>query len=53
MSGRTFHKVTLIGLINGLLLGWIMKWVEMLSGKQVYKLLLNVDFPPNGSGFLE
>lgn len=46
MSGRTFHKVTLIGLINGLLLGWIMKWVEMLSGKQVYKLLLNVDFLP-------
>ncbi|PEF39163.1 hypothetical protein CON84_09895 [Bacillus sp. AFS094228] len=46
MSGRTFHKVTLIGLINGLLLGWIIKWVEMLSGKQVYKLLLNVDFLP-------
>ncbi|MDQ7863425.1 hypothetical protein RCO48_27555 [Peribacillus frigoritolerans] len=46
MNGRTFHKVTLIGLINGLLLGWIMKWVEMLSGKQVYKLLLNVDFLP-------
>ncbi|MDM5283409.1 hypothetical protein [Peribacillus frigoritolerans] len=23
-----------------------MKWVEMLSGKQVYKLLLNVDFLP-------
>ncbi|AZV60661.1 hypothetical protein [Peribacillus frigoritolerans] len=46
MNGRNFHKVTLIGLINGLLLGWIMKWVEMLSGKQVYKLLLNVDFLP-------
>ncbi|MGG0411374.1 hypothetical protein [Peribacillus simplex] len=46
MNGRIFYKVSLIGLINGILLGLIMKWVEMFSGKQVYKLLLNVDFLP-------
>ncbi|TKH04051.1 hypothetical protein FC682_15160 [Peribacillus simplex] len=46
MNGRIFYKVCLIGLINGVLLGLIMKWVEMFSGKQVYKLLLNVDFLP-------
>ncbi|CAH0305411.1 hypothetical protein P4646_00985 [Peribacillus simplex] len=46
MNGRIFYKVSLIGLINGILLGVIMKWIEMFSGKQVYKLLLNVDFLP-------
>ncbi|MFJ8068886.1 hypothetical protein ACIQZD_08045 [Peribacillus sp. NPDC096447] len=46
MNGRIFYKVCLIGLINGVMLGLIMKWVEMFSGKQVYKLLLNVDFLP-------
>ncbi|MCM3672841.1 hypothetical protein M3699_02880 [Peribacillus simplex] len=46
MNGKIFYKVSLIGLINGILLGVIMKWVEMFSGKQVYKLLLNVDFLP-------
>ncbi|MGE7187170.1 hypothetical protein ACQKKK_25350 [Peribacillus sp. NPDC006672] len=46
MNGKTFYKVSLIGLINGVMLGLTMKWVEMFSGKQVYKLLLNVDFLP-------
>ncbi|RRN69049.1 hypothetical protein EI200_18005 [Peribacillus simplex] len=46
MNGKTFYKVSLIGLINGIMLGLTMKWVEMFSGKQVYKLLLNVDFLP-------
>ncbi|MGZ9816437.1 hypothetical protein ACXM0N_10965 [Peribacillus simplex] len=46
MNGRIFYKVSLIGLINGIMLGVIMKWIEMFSGKQVYKLLLNVDFLP-------
>ncbi|MDM5357876.1 hypothetical protein ACDZ29_18095 [Peribacillus sp. RS7] len=46
MNGRIFYKVSLIGLTNGIMLGLTMKWVEMFSGKQVYKLLLNVDFLP-------
>ncbi|AMM95428.1 hypothetical protein UP17_07075 [Peribacillus simplex] len=46
MNGKTFYKVSLIGLINGIMLGLAMKLVEMFSGKQVYKLLLNVDFLP-------
>ncbi|MGE7760801.1 hypothetical protein [Peribacillus sp. NPDC097895] len=46
MNGKTFYKACLIGLINGIMLGLIMKWVEMFSGKQVYTLLLNVDFLP-------
>ncbi|CAH0173965.1 hypothetical protein [Peribacillus simplex] len=46
MNGRINYKVFLIGLTNGILLGLIMKWVEIFSGKQVYKLLLNVDFLP-------
>ncbi|SNS95673.1 hypothetical protein SAMN05444672_10487 [Bacillus sp. OK838] len=46
MNGKTFYKVSLIGLINGIMLGLAMKLVEMFSGKQVYQLLLNVDFLP-------
>ncbi|MBT2649753.1 hypothetical protein J7E52_24095 [Bacillus sp. ISL-34] len=46
MNGRIFYKASLIGIINGILLGVMMKWAEMVSGKQVYQLLLNVDFLP-------
>ncbi|MBK5497713.1 hypothetical protein [Peribacillus sp. TH14] len=46
MNGKTLKKVCLIGLINGIMLGFLMKWMEMYSGKQVYQLLLNVDFLP-------
>ena len=47
MNGRIFYKVCLIGLINGVLLGLIMKWVEMFSGKQVLEdVKLYTDWRP-------
>lgn len=46
MNGKLLKRILLVSLVNGLLLGFLMKWVEELSGKQVYQLLLNVDFIP-------
>ncbi|MGE7661765.1 hypothetical protein ACQKL6_08585 [Peribacillus sp. NPDC097197] len=46
MNGKSFNRILLIGLFNGLLLGFITKWIEVSSGIKVYQLLLNVDFIP-------
>ncbi|MDD1512617.1 hypothetical protein [Priestia megaterium] len=35
-----------IGMLSGVILGLCLKWIEWLTGKQVYTLLLNVDFIP-------
>ncbi|MCM3772000.1 hypothetical protein M3225_16145 [Priestia aryabhattai] len=35
-----------IGILSGSILGLCLKWIEWLTGKQVYTLLLNVDFIP-------
>ncbi|MFE0623184.1 hypothetical protein ACFW1J_17400 [Priestia aryabhattai] len=35
-----------IGMLSGIILGLCLKWIEWLTGKQVYTLLLNVDFIP-------
>ena len=35
-----------IGMFSGIILGLCLKWIEWLTGKQVYTLLLNVDFIP-------
>ncbi|MGE7602268.1 hypothetical protein ACQKL5_07120 [Peribacillus sp. NPDC097675] len=45
MNGK-WLRILLLGLFNGLLLGSITKWFELLSGLKVYQLLLNVDFIP-------
>ncbi|QFT88721.1 hypothetical protein FIU87_08700 [Bacillus sp. THAF10] len=34
------------GCLSGILMGWSMKFFEVISGKKVYVLLLNVDFIP-------
>ncbi|MGE7876916.1 hypothetical protein [Peribacillus muralis] len=46
MNGNRIYKVVVTGLINGSMLGLVMKWVEMFWGIKVYTLLLNVDFLP-------
>ena len=46
MNGNRRYRTVVIGLLNGIVLGLVMKWVEMLSGIKVYTLLLNVDFLP-------
>jgi ribose/xylose/arabinose/galactoside ABC-type transport system permease subunit len=33
-------------MLSGIILGLCLKWIEWLTGKQVYTLLLNVDFIP-------
>lgn len=35
-----------IGVISGIVLGLLLKWIESVSGVGVYVLLLNVDFIP-------
>lgn len=35
-----------IGFWSGLLLGLLLKWIQRVTGEQVYTLLLNVDFVP-------
>lgn len=35
-----------IGLWSGLILGLLLKWIQSVTGEQVYTLLLNVDFIP-------
>lgn len=35
-----------IGFWSGLLLGLLLKWIQRVTGEQVYTLLLNVDFIP-------
>ncbi|MBU8853766.1 hypothetical protein C2I27_02010 [Priestia megaterium] len=35
-----------IGMLSGIILGLCLKWIEWLTDKQVYTLLLNVDFIP-------
>lgn len=35
-----------IGFWSGLLLGLLLKWIQAVTGKQIYTLLLNVDFIP-------
>ncbi|GAB1796386.1 hypothetical protein [Priestia megaterium] len=35
-----------IGMLSGIILGLCLKWIEWLTSKQVYTLLLNVDFIP-------
>ncbi|MBM7703365.1 hypothetical protein [Metabacillus iocasae] len=35
-----------IGLISGSVLGLFLKWIETITGKKVYTLLLNIDFIP-------
>ncbi|MDQ0427899.1 uncharacterized membrane protein YjjP (DUF1212 family) [Planomicrobium stackebrandtii] len=35
-----------IGFWSGLILGLLLKWIQSVTGEQVYTLLLNVDFVP-------
>ena len=35
-----------IGFWSGLILGLLLKWIQSVTGEQVYTLLLNVDFIP-------
>ncbi|MDT2047488.1 MULTISPECIES: hypothetical protein [Bacillaceae] len=41
-----FYKGMVVGVISGTVLGLILKWIEQLTSKKVYTLLLNVDFIP-------
>ncbi|WP_458119710.1 hypothetical protein [Paenibacillus sp. Z6-24] len=34
------------GLLSGVLLGFFLKWIQLLTGSGVYTLLLNIDFVP-------
>lgn len=34
------------GLVSGVLLGFFLKWIELLTGSGVYTMLLNIDFVP-------
>lgn len=34
------------GLLSGLFLGFFMKYIELVSGYKVYRLLLNINFEP-------
>lgn len=43
---RSTFLAIYIGLMNGILLGLILKFIERLTGVGVYTLLLNVDFIP-------
>lgn len=35
-----------IGFWSGLIIGGLMKWIEVMTGEKIYSLLLNVDFMP-------
>lgn len=35
-----------IGFWSGLILGLLMKWIQSVTGEQIYTLLLNIDFIP-------
>lgn len=35
-----------IGTVSGFILGFSLKWIEILTGVKVYTLLLNIDFIP-------
>lgn len=35
-----------IGLWSGIILGFLMKWIQAVTGEEIYNLLLNVDFLP-------
>lgn len=41
-----FLKGVWIGFWSGMILGLLLKWVQAVTGKNVYLLLLNVDFIP-------
>lgn len=43
---KVFVKLVMIGILSGLVLGGLLKTVEQLTDKQVYRLLLNVDYFP-------
>lgn len=44
--GKVLRLGISIGMLSGVILGLCLKWIEWLTGKQVYTLLLNVDFIP-------
>lgn len=44
--GKVIRLGISIGILSGSILGLCLKWIEWLTGKQVYTLLLNVDFIP-------
>lgn len=44
--GKVLRLGISIGMLSGIILGLCLKWIEWLTGKQVYTLLLNVDFIP-------
>ncbi|WP_373894102.1 hypothetical protein ACUL41_01715 [Virgibacillus natechei] len=43
---KIFVKLVVMGILSGLVLGGYLKIVEQLTAKQVYTLLLNVDYLP-------
>ena len=45
-NNRSIFLAIYIGLMNGILLGLILKFIERFTGVGVYTLLLNVDFIP-------
>lgn len=46
MSRRSLYKVSIIGIVAGLLLALFFKVMETTSGHKVYTLLLNIDYIP-------
>lgn len=44
--GKVLRLGISIGMLSGIILGLCLKWIEWLTSKQVYTLLLNVDFIP-------
>lgn len=43
---KQVYKLTLIGIIAGIILALFLKIVELLTGKQVYNILFNMDYIP-------
>ncbi len=46
MISNKYMVGTLVGVLSGLLLGFFLKWLEILTDEKVYTLLLNIDFIP-------
>jgi hypothetical protein len=46
MTSKEYIEGTGIGIVTGILLGIILKFMQILTGIKVYVLLLNVDFIP-------
>lgn len=46
MNGKHIMKATGIGILSGLLLSFMLKGIQQLTGDKVYTLLLNVDYFP-------